>query len=149
VIENHSGSKWDYIYIWDYGIMMGGIWFFHSLPFRRNGIVYTLPRRRRSRKRLQSRRYLFRRNGIVYTLPRRRISRKCLKVVVIPFRRNGINTLSRRRMIRKCLQGRRYSVQEEWYSIHASQKKDEQEMFTRSSLFRSGGMVYTRFPEEG
>ncbi len=28
------------------------------------------------------------------------------------------------------------SVQEEWYSTHASQKKDEQEMFTRSSLFR-------------
>jgi hypothetical protein len=41
------------------------------------------------------------------------------------------------------------SVQEEWYSTHASQKKDEQEGFTRSSLFRSGGMVLTRFPEEG
>ncbi len=41
------------------------------------------------------------------------------------------------------------SVQEEWYSTHASQKKDEPEVFTRSSLFRSGGMVLTRFPEEG
>jgi hypothetical protein len=84
VIENHSGSKWDYTYIWDYGIMMGRIWFFHSLPFRRNGIVHTLPRSR---------------------------------------------------MSRKCLQSRRYSVQEEWYSTHASQKKDEQEAFTKSSLF--------------
>ncbi len=78
VIENHSGSKWDYIYICDYGIMMGGIWFFHSLPFRRNGIVHTLPRRRMSRKCLQGRRYLFRRNG-TNTLSRRRLSRKRLQ----------------------------------------------------------------------
>jgi hypothetical protein len=42
------------------------------------------------------------------------------------------------------------SVQEEWYSTHASQKKDKQGVFTRSSLFRrSGGMVFTHYQEEG
>jgi hypothetical protein len=86
--------------------MMGRIWFFHSLPFRKNGI-YTLPRRRMSRKCLQGRRYSVQEEWYLHT------TKKKDKQEV--FTRSSL------------------SVQEEWY-LHASQKKDEQEVFTRSSL---------------